>query len=93
MQKHSGWLPWAWYQTTWFSSKMLDGCDYIGERLASFFGITAPKYQFEINEFYRLQALEKEMLHKQDLEMGGWNERKKNSFIDAADALSVEDRS
>lgn len=53
----------------------------MGEWLANFFGITAPKYQFEINEFYRLQALENEMLHKQDLEMGGWNENNRNNFV------------
>lgn len=53
----------------------------MGEWLANFFGITAPKYQFEINEFYRLQALENEMLHKQDLEMGRWNENNKNNLV------------
>ncbi|CAD1473393.1 unnamed protein product, partial [Heterotrigona itama] len=74
------WLPWAWYQTTSIGSKVLDGCDYVGEWLAGFFGITAPKYQFEINEFYRLQALENEILRKQDLEMGGWNEHNKNNL-------------
>ncbi|KAF3429610.1 hypothetical protein E2986_04289 [Frieseomelitta varia] len=75
------WLPWAWYQTTSIGNKMLDGCDYVGEWLAGFFGITAPKYQFEINEFYRLQALENEILRKQDLEMGGWNEHNKNNLV------------
>lgn len=75
------WLPWAWHQTTSFSSKMLDGCDYVGECLASFLGITAPKYQFEINEYYRLQKLEREMLHQQDLEMGGWNEHNRGNLI------------
>ncbi|KAL0110845.1 hypothetical protein PUN28_014057 [Cardiocondyla obscurior] len=79
--KNMNWLPWAWYQTTLVSSKMLDGCDYVGECLANFFGITAPKYQFEINEFYRLQALEKEMFHKQDLEMGGWNDKNRNNLV------------
>ncbi|XP_011696388.1 PREDICTED: protein FAM177A1-like [Wasmannia auropunctata] len=88
--KNMNWLPWAWYQTTLLSSKMLDGCDYVGECLANFFGITAPKYQFEINEFYRLQALEREMLHKQDLEMGGWNEQKKNNLINKDATLTSE---
>ncbi|TGZ32007.1 Uncharacterized protein DBV15_03806 [Temnothorax longispinosus] len=89
--KNMTWLPWAWHQTTWFSSKMLDGCDYVGECLANFFGITAPKYQFEINEFYRLQALERELFHKQDLEMGGWNERKRNNLI-SSDDMSTNER-
>ncbi|XP_018315796.1 protein FAM177A1 [Mycetomoellerius zeteki] len=88
--KNMNWLPWAWYQTTWLSSKMLDGCDYVGECLANFFGITAPKYQFEINEFYRLQALEKEMFHKQDLEMGGWNEQNRNNLINSDSSLTNE---
>ncbi|XP_076643281.1 protein FAM177A1 [Halictus rubicundus] len=74
------WVPWAWYQTTWFGGKVLDSCDCVGEWLASFFGITSPKYEFEINEFYRLQALERESQHKIDLEMGGWNEHNKNNL-------------
>ncbi|KAL6429247.1 hypothetical protein ACFW04_008157 [Cataglyphis niger] len=88
--KNMNWLPWAWHQTTWISSKMLDGCDYVGECLANFFGITAPKYQFEINEFYRLQALEREMFNKQDLEMGGWNDKKRNNLINNDIVLSNE---
>ncbi|XP_012536807.1 protein FAM177A1 [Monomorium pharaonis] len=88
--KNMNWLPWAWYQTTWFSSKMLDGCDYVGECLANFFGITAPKYQFEINEFYRQRALEKEMSYKQDLEMGGWNEHNRNNLINSDSMLANE---
>ena len=79
--KTLNWLPWTWYQTTSIGGKILDGCDYLGECLASFFGITAPKYQFEINEFYRLKALENEIQHKQDLEMGGWNEQTQNNLI------------
>jgi len=84
------WLPWAWHQTTWISSKMLDGCDYVGECLANFFGITAPKYQFEINEFYRLQALERETFNKQDLEMNGWNEKKRDNLISDSITFSNE---
>lgn len=75
------WIPWAWHQTTWIGGKVLDGCDCVGEWLAGFFGITAPKYQFEINEFYRLRALENEMIHRQSLEMGGWNENHKNNLV------------
>ena len=29
--------------------------EYCGEKLADFFGITAPKYQYAINEYHRLQ--------------------------------------
>lgn len=30
-------------------------CDYMGERLASLFGITTPKYQYAIDEYYRIK--------------------------------------
>lgn len=30
-------------------SSTLNSIDYVGESLANFFGITTPKYQFEIN--------------------------------------------
>lgn len=30
-------------------------CDYLGERLASLFGITTPKYQYAIDEYYRMK--------------------------------------
>lgn len=30
-------------------------CDYMGERLASMFGITSPKYQYAIDEYYRIK--------------------------------------
>lgn len=81
------WLPWTWYQTTWVGTKVLDGCDYLGEWLANFFGITTPKYQFEIDEFNRLQTLENEMINKNDLEMGGWNDQNKNNLVDATNTV------
>lgn len=30
-------------------------CDYLGERMASFFGITSAKYQYAIDEYYRMK--------------------------------------
>eukprot|EP00064_Thunnus_orientalis_P011972 superscaffoldBa00001784_g12005 len=35
-------------------------CDYMGERLASLFGITTPKYQYAIDEYYRMKKEEAE---------------------------------
>ena len=29
--------------------------EYLGEKLAAFFGITTPRYQYVIDEFYRLK--------------------------------------
>lgn len=36
-------------RSTTLGSSALDTVDYLGESLANFFGITTPKYQFEIN--------------------------------------------
>lgn len=30
-------------------------CDYLGERMASFFGITSAKYQYAIDEYHRMK--------------------------------------
>ncbi|KAK1793111.1 hypothetical protein P4O66_011517 [Electrophorus voltai] len=41
----------------------LDGrifCDYLGEKMASLLGITSPKYQYAIDEYYRMKKEEEE---------------------------------
>ncbi|XP_048504732.1 protein FAM177A1-like isoform X2 [Athalia rosae] len=80
--KTLSWFPWMWYQTTWVGSKTLSACDYVGESLASFFGITDSKYQFEIREYDRMKAREAELQKKEDLEMGGWREENRNNLVD-----------
>lgn len=68
------WGPWIWYHTVNVGIKSLKVCDYLGEHLAGFFGITTPKYQYEIDEYERVLAEEEERKKKQDMEMGGWTE-------------------
>lgn len=34
--------------------------EFLGEKLAAFFGITTPRYQYVIDEFYRLKEQERE---------------------------------
>lgn len=50
------WGDWMLHKTCKLGSSVLAGCDYVGEGLASFLGITTPKYSFEIEEFKRMQA-------------------------------------
>uniref|UniRef100_A0A182PCC2 Protein FAM177A1 n=1 Tax=Anopheles epiroticus TaxID=199890 RepID=A0A182PCC2_9DIPT len=50
------WSEWMRYKTCKLGNTMLAGCDYVGEGLASFLGITTPKYSYEIEEFKRMQA-------------------------------------
>lgn len=66
------WGPWLLYQTTTAGTKTLQVMDYLGETFANFFGITTPKYQYEIDEYEIMQAEEEEEKKTQDLEMGGW---------------------
>lgn len=54
----------AWTSGT----KVLNVVDAAGESLASFFGITTPKYQIEINEYERMQEEKRRM----EEESAGW---------------------
>lgn len=56
LQRQMTWFPWMWYQAATAASQTLQVCDYLGESLASFFGITTPKYQYEIEEYHRIVA-------------------------------------
>ncbi|EDO48588.1 predicted protein [Nematostella vectensis] len=54
------WPLWLWYYVVAVSTGALKVAEYLGEKLAYFFGITSPKYQYVIDEFYRLKEQEKE---------------------------------
>ncbi|XP_060074660.1 protein FAM177A1-like, partial [Ylistrum balloti] len=60
------WFPWVWYYTVLAASKTLKGADFCGEKLAWFFGITTPKYQYAIDEFYRLKEEEEKEKARQE---------------------------
>lgn len=62
-------MPWIAH----VSSKALAACDYVGETLADFLGITAPKYQYEIEEAKRMSEEAKAEKEAIDLEMAGWS--------------------
>lgn len=70
--KTLAWGAWFWYQTVLAGSKTLEVCDYLGEALANFFGVTTPKYQFEINHYEQMVAEEEALKKRMDMEMGGW---------------------
>ena len=52
----------------------LSYCDFFGEKLAWFFGITSPKYYYELEEYRREQEAEEERAKKEDIEIRGWRE-------------------
>ncbi|CAD7086562.1 unnamed protein product [Hermetia illucens] len=68
------WGPWLFYKATKFGTTVLTGCDYVGESLASFLGITSPKYESEIAEFKRIQA-QNEQIERERAENASWMEK------------------
>lgn len=64
------WGPWFAYKAWSAGSTALAACDYVGESLASFLGITTPKYYFELEEYKKREAAKKAL----DEEKKGWCE-------------------
>ncbi|XP_075963951.1 protein FAM177A1 [Anarhichas minor] len=54
------WAPYFWFHMWRMGTSTISVCDYMGERLASMFGITSPKYQYAIDEYYRIKKEEEE---------------------------------
>lgn len=68
------WGPWFSFIALKTGNNILGVCDYLGETLASLFGITSPKYLKEIEKHRRKKLKEEET--KMELEYGGWRENK-----------------
>ncbi|MCI4389769.1 hypothetical protein PGIGA_G00102300 [Pangasianodon gigas] len=47
------WGPYVWFQMWRAATNTVSACDYVGERMASLFGLTSAKYQYAINEYHR----------------------------------------
>ncbi|XP_045773776.1 protein FAM177A1-like isoform X2 [Maniola jurtina] len=67
-KKNLSWGPWLSHYALKSGSSVLYAVDYAGESLATFFGITTPKYQIEIDEYERIQ----EEKRKLEEESAGW---------------------
>ncbi|KAI1897802.1 hypothetical protein AGOR_G00087020 [Albula goreensis] len=42
------------------ATSTVSACDYLGEKMATALGITSPKYQYAIDEYYRAKKEEEE---------------------------------
>lgn len=51
------WTDWLRFKSMEIAYAALNVCDYLGDSLSSFFGITTPKYQFEIDHFNMMKKL------------------------------------
>ncbi|XP_061610194.1 protein FAM177A1-like isoform X6 [Phyllopteryx taeniolatus] len=58
------WGPYFLFHMWRAATSTLSACDYLGERMASLFGITSAKYQYAIDEYYKMK---KEMYQESDL--------------------------
>ncbi|XP_066550581.1 protein FAM177A1 isoform X2 [Amia ocellicauda] len=54
------WGPYFWFHMWRVATSTISVCDYMGEKMASLFGITSPKYQYAIDEYYRVKKEEEE---------------------------------
>lgn len=54
------WLPWMSYMAQKSASKSVEVCDSVGEKLAWWFGITKPKFLYEIEEYNRIKQEEEQ---------------------------------
>ncbi|CAN7995284.1 unnamed protein product, partial [Ixodes hexagonus] len=52
--KTMSWVPYFFHLALQMGTKALAVCDYLGEHLAYFFGITSPKYQYELEEYQKM---------------------------------------
>ncbi|XP_030758335.1 protein FAM177B [Sitophilus oryzae] len=72
------WSTWLFYKALSAGNSFLSVIDYCGDHLAWFFGITTPRYYFELEEYKRRQELEKKQAEKEK----GWCDNKETVQID-----------
>lgn len=70
--KTLSWIPYFFHLALQMGTKTLAVCDYLGEHLAYFFGITSPKYQYELEEYQKMVQEEEEEKKKEAEQMAGW---------------------
>ncbi|NXC89001.1 F177A protein, partial [Cercotrichas coryphoeus] len=49
------WGPYLWFHMLRVATSTLSVCDFLGEKIASVLGISTPKYQYAIDEYYRMK--------------------------------------
>ncbi|XP_067098093.1 protein FAM177A1 isoform X1 [Osmerus mordax] len=60
VQSQMTWGPYFWFHMWRAATSTISACDYVGERMASLFGITSAKYQYAIDEYYRMKKEKEE---------------------------------
>ncbi|XP_010744455.2 protein FAM177A1 isoform X2 [Larimichthys crocea] len=87
------WGPYFWFHMWRAATSTISACDYLGERMASLFGITSAKYQYAIDEYYRMKKEREE-----DKEENRLSEEAERSFDqlqcqgDEDEAITIADQ-
>ncbi|KAG8191067.1 hypothetical protein JTE90_008381 [Oedothorax gibbosus] len=66
------WIPYFGHMFWYMGSRALAVCDYLGENLAWFLGITSPKFQYELDQFEKMAKEEEELQKHIKAENAGW---------------------
>lgn len=93
VQSKLHWGPWLSLKAWRTGSNVLAGCDYVGETLASFLGITSHKYSYEIEQFKKLEEQKAER-EREDREVGTFSLRNQvdNDSDNLNDALCITEQ-
>jgi hypothetical protein len=67
-----GWMAWTVHHVWLGGERVVAACDFLGERIAWWLGITSPKYYYELQEAKRIEEREAARAAKEDAEMKGW---------------------
>lgn len=70
--------------------KVLAACDFVGEKIAAVLGITTPKYNYEIEQFKKIQK-EREKAEEEEKSMGGWMQETASSEFKLSEMKTINE--
>ncbi|ELU16309.1 hypothetical protein CAPTEDRAFT_221099 [Capitella teleta] len=84
------WFPWLRHQFGSLAYSTFSAADVCGEKLAWFFGITSPKYQYAIDEYNRMRKEEEEEKQRDEREKEAERRRMGDCLSGVESALPAE---
>lgn len=83
VQRRLHWGPWLFHTVAYSGHRFLAACDYVGEKLADFLGITSPKYHYEIEHAKRIQE-QRIKEQEEEKDVGGWMQSTNETLVTTA---------
>lgn len=69
------------------ANRILAACDYVGEKVAAALGITTPKYEYEIEQFKKIEK-EREKVKEEEKTVGGWMQQTHDNNLKRSQMLN-----